>query len=196
MHSGRLAERCVGRCPEIFEPSGHFSDTVHMEIEAKRHFVHSRPLGWRKVSSLRLVFLLSSEDPGPWDPRDPVAVEPSQCPSKFQELAEPEPLEAEAEIVSSAATRAARLLTICSTFVILAEQVATVWESVWTPFSNLDTLSKRGWQLRELYEHVVDFPPSYWRGYLSPQGQEENLQENQYSKKWQVEEIPACLFHR
>ena len=33
-----------------------------------------------KVSSLSLVFLLSSDDPGPWDPRDTVAVEPSLCP--------------------------------------------------------------------------------------------------------------------
>ena len=34
---------------------------------------------------MRLVFLLSSDDPGPWDPRDPVAVEPSLCPSIFQD---------------------------------------------------------------------------------------------------------------
>ena len=60
---------------------------------------------------MRLVFLLSSEDAGPWDPRDPVVVEPSLCPSKFQELAEPEPLEAEAAFVSKVVTRAARLLT-------------------------------------------------------------------------------------
>ena len=46
-----------------------------------------------KGISLRLVFLLSSEDPGPWDARDHVTVEPSPCPSKFQELAEPEKLE-------------------------------------------------------------------------------------------------------
>ena len=32
--------------------------------------------GLEKVSSLRLVFLLPSDDPGPWDKRDPVAVEP------------------------------------------------------------------------------------------------------------------------
>ena len=49
--------------------------------------------GLEKVSSLRLVFLLSSDDPGPWDPRDPVAVEQSLCPSTFQDLPEPEPLE-------------------------------------------------------------------------------------------------------
>ena len=40
-----------------------------------------------EVSSLRLVFLLSSDDPGRWDPRDPVAVEPLLCPSIFQDLA-------------------------------------------------------------------------------------------------------------
>ena len=44
--------------------------------------------GLEKVSSLRLVFLLSADDPGPWDPRDPVAVEPLLCPSMFQDLAE------------------------------------------------------------------------------------------------------------
>ena len=68
--------------------------------------------GLEKVSSLRVVFLLSSDDPGPWDP---VAVEPSVCPSKFQDLAEPEPLGAEAALVSKVVTRASRLPTICST---------------------------------------------------------------------------------
>ena len=37
-------------------------------------------------------------------------------------------------------TRAARLLTICSIFVIFASYEATVWDSVWAHFSNLDTL--------------------------------------------------------
>ena len=86
------------------------------------------------------MFLLSSKDPGPWDPRDPVAVEPSLCPSKFQELAEPEPLEAEAAFVYKVETRAARLLRIRSIFVIFASYEATVWENVWTQFSNLVTL--------------------------------------------------------
>ena len=40
--------------------------------------------GLEKVSSLRLVFLVSSDDPGPWDRRDPAAVEPSLCPRMFQ----------------------------------------------------------------------------------------------------------------
>ena len=62
--------------------------------------------GFEKASSLRLVFLSSSEDPGPWDPSDPVAVEPSLCPSEIQELAELEPFEVEAALVSKVATRA------------------------------------------------------------------------------------------
>ena len=49
------------------------------------------------ASSLHLVFLLSSDDPGPGDP---VAVEPSPCPSVLQDLAEPGPLEPEAAPVS------------------------------------------------------------------------------------------------
>ena len=61
------------------------------------------------------MFLLSSDDPGQWDH---VAVEPSVCPRKVQDLAEPETLEAEAAPVSKAASRAARLPTICSTLVI------------------------------------------------------------------------------
>ena len=96
--------------------------------------------GLEKGSSLRLVFLLSSDDPGPWDPRDPVAVEPVLCPSMFQDLAEPDPLETVVAFVSNAVTRAARLLTICSIFVIFASYEATQWESVWTQFSNLDML--------------------------------------------------------
>ena len=93
-----------------------------------------------KVSSLRLVFLSSSDDPGPWDPRDPVAVEPPLCRSMFQDLAEPEPLETDVAFVSNMVTRAARLPTTCSIFVIFAPYEATVWESVWAQFSNLDTL--------------------------------------------------------
>ena len=58
--------------------------------------------------------------------KDPMDVEPSLCPSEFQALAEPEPLEAD---VSNRVTRAARLLTICSIFVIYASYEATVFES-------------------------------------------------------------------
>ena len=96
--------------------------------------------GLEKVSNLRLVFSLSSDDPGPWDQRDPLAVEPSPCPSMFQDLGEPNPLDTDVAIVSNVVTRAAKLLTICSMFVIFASYDATVWESVWTQFSNLDTL--------------------------------------------------------
>ena len=74
-------------------------------------------LGLVKVSSLRLVFLLSSDDPGPWDPRDPVAVEPLLCPSTFPDHAESGPLEPEAAFVSKEVTRATRLPTIFSIFV-------------------------------------------------------------------------------
>ena len=63
--------------------------------------MHVHLQGLRKVSSLRLVFLLSSDDPGPWDPRDPVAAEPSPCRSTIQDLAEPEPLEPEAAFASN-----------------------------------------------------------------------------------------------
>ena len=100
--------------------------------------------GLEKVSSRRLVFLLSSEDPGPWESRDPMAVEPSLCPRKFQELAEPEPLEAEAAPASNAATRAASLQTACSTFEILFVLDATDCVSDRILFSNL---------VKSLYEH-------------------------------------------
>ena len=66
--------------------------------------------GLEEVSSLRLAFLLSSEDR--WYPREPVTVEPSPCPSKFQELAEPEPLETDIAFVSILHLRAVRELTI------------------------------------------------------------------------------------
>ena len=56
--------------------------------------------GLEKVSSLRLVFLLSSDDPGPWDPWDPAAVEPSTCSTEGQDRAEPDTFDAEAAYVS------------------------------------------------------------------------------------------------
>ena len=52
-------------------------------------------------------------------PERPVAVEPSLCPSIFQDLAEPEPLEKEAAPASKVAARAARPSTDCSMFEIL-----------------------------------------------------------------------------
>ena len=96
--------------------------------------------GLEEGSSLRLVFLFSSDDPGPWYPRDSVAVEPPLCPSIFQDLAEPDPMETVVAFVSNVVTRAARLQDIFSIFVIFASYEATEWESVWTQFSNLDTL--------------------------------------------------------
>ena len=92
--------------------------------------------GLENVSSLRLIFLLSFDDPGPWDPRDPVAVEPSLCPSIFQDLAEPDPLETDVAFVSILHMRAVReltfsvrVLTFCSNAAndaILAERALTV----------------------------------------------------------------------
>ena len=78
------------------------------------------------VSSLRLVFLPSSHDPGSWDP---AAVEPSTCPSKGQDLAELETHEAEAAYVSTLHMRAVRALKFCSisaNAAILLEKVVTL----------------------------------------------------------------------
>ena len=46
-------------------------------------------------------------------------MEPSQCPCTFQDLAEPEPREAEAAPASKAAARASRPPTACSMFEML-----------------------------------------------------------------------------
>ena len=67
------------------------------------------------VSPKFQLFLLSSDDPGPWDL---VAVEPSTCPGEGQDLAELETREAETVPVSNAATRAVRPPTTCSTLAI------------------------------------------------------------------------------
>ena len=64
-----------------------------------------------KVSSQRLVLLLSSDDPGPWDPRDPTAVEPSLYPSMFHDLAEVEPLETNVAFVPILHMRVVRELS-------------------------------------------------------------------------------------
>ena len=61
--------------------------------------------GLEKISSLRLVFLLSLDDPGPWDP---AAVEPSTCSSEGQDLAEPVTFDAEVAYVSTLHKRAVR----------------------------------------------------------------------------------------
>ena len=63
------------------------------------------------TSSLRLVFLLSLGDPGPWDP---AAVEPSTCSSEGQDRAEPDTSDAESADVSTLHKRAVRVLIFCS----------------------------------------------------------------------------------
>ena len=65
---------------------------------------------WESIKSTFCVFCLSSDDPGPWDPRDPVAVDPSLCPSTIQDLAESGPLELEVAFASIWHTRAVREL--------------------------------------------------------------------------------------
>ena len=93
IYCARLAERCVGRCPEFSEPNWH-SSVIMFAWKSKKMALRACSASVvGKVWIVRLVFLLSSEDFGPWVPRDPVAVEPSLCPSNFQELAEPEPLD-------------------------------------------------------------------------------------------------------
>ena len=112
-------------------------NVVHVEIEALRACSSS---GLEKVSSLRLVLLLSSDDPGPWDPRGPVAVEPSPCPSTFQELAEPEPPEADVAFVKILHMRAVRELTFCAmvlTFCCIAANNAISTTRVLTICSTL-----------------------------------------------------------
>ena len=97
---------------------------VHMVTVARRH-VH--PLGLRKYQAN--VFLLSSDDPGSWDPKEPVAVEPSLCPITFQELSEREPPEVEVAPTSILHVRVVRELTSCSISVnaaILVEKVLTI----------------------------------------------------------------------
>ena len=101
---GSVESWCVGRCPDFIEPN--------METEVERHFEHFHRLDLRKYQACVLCSCCHQRILArPWDP---VAVEPSDCPSMFQDLAEPETLEAEAAPVSWAATRAARLPTICS----------------------------------------------------------------------------------
>ena len=59
-----------------------------------------------------------------------MAVEPSLCPSIFQDFAEPDPLETDVAFVSNMVKRAARLLTICSIFVIfVSKRLDAIFES-------------------------------------------------------------------
>ena len=94
-----------------------------METVVRRHFEHFHHLGLCLCQVLRPVFLLSSDDPGPWDP---VVGEPSTCPGKGQDLAEPETLEAEATSVSILHKRAVRELKVCSISANAAILVAKV----------------------------------------------------------------------
>ena len=97
---------------------------MRMGIVTERHFVSVRLQGSVDVSSLRLAFLLSSDDPGPWDPRDPVTVELSLCWSTFQDLVESGLSDPEAAFVSKEVLRANILPITCSILVIFV-----VWAS-------------------------------------------------------------------
>ena len=55
-------------------------------------------------------------------------------------FAETEPLETDVAFVSKAVTQTAKAANDFLNFVTFASYEATVWESVWTQFSNLDTL--------------------------------------------------------
>ena len=112
--------------------------------------------GFVFLSSLRLVFPLSSDEPRS---RDPVAVEPSTSPSKGQDPeVDPETLEAETAPASNAATRAARPPTTCSIFVTLVVIVAIDWESVGAIFFDYGhAVQKKKWQACELQAHLIDF---------------------------------------
>ena len=82
----------MSRCPASVDPGRH-SLAILFKWKSKENGTSCTFTHWAgKVSSLRLVFLLSSEDSWTWDLREPVAVEPSPCPSKFQDLAESGPL--------------------------------------------------------------------------------------------------------
>ena len=134
--------------------------------------------GLEKVSSLRLVFLLSSDDPGPWDPRDPAAVEPLLRPSMFHDLAESEPLETDVAFVSILHVRAVReltfsvrVLTFCSNAAndaILAERALTVcstlaWQLWKWPSPRLHWGSWRGCQnLRIHARDVTKYLGALW----------------------------------
>ena len=92
-----------------------------------------------KISSVRLVFLLLSDDPKTWDL---AAVEPSTCSTEDQDRAEPDTFDAEAAYVSTLhicavrwwkfcsisaniAMLAERSLTVCSALVILEVTIPT-----------------------------------------------------------------------
>ena len=75
-----------------------------------------------------------------------MAVEQSQCPSRFQELTESGPPESEAATVSRVVTRTKRLPQICSILVIFVVwAAATVRESVWKQVSIQDAFFPEEW---------------------------------------------------
>ena len=80
--------------------------------------------GLEEVSSLRLVFLLSLDDPGKWDN---AAVEPSTCSGEGQDLAEPDTFDAEAAYVSTLHKRAVGVLKLCSISVSLVAKSPSVF---------------------------------------------------------------------
>ena len=87
--------------------------------------------GFRETSSLRLVFLLSLDDTGPWDP---AAVEPSTCSREGQDLAEPDIFDADAAYVSTLHRRAAKVLRFCfisACLVAKSPSVFVICESIW-----------------------------------------------------------------
>ena len=120
--------------------------------------------GLKEVSSLCLVFLLSSDDPWRRDRRDPVAVEPLLCPSMFHDLVESGLQGPEAAFVSQEVTRATKLATICSIFVILVVWAVTVWASVWTQFPILAAFCMKGGVSVNRFHCFSD--PSYLREIL------------------------------
>ena len=127
----------VGFFPKSIDPLGNpFGGIARKGIVVRQHFARAHQQGLRRDQVCVLYSYCHRMAHGPWDPRDPVAVELSLCPSVFQDRAEPEPLDTDVAFVSNVVTRAA----ICSIFVIVASYEATVWESVWTQFSNLDML--------------------------------------------------------
>ena len=103
-----------------------------------------------KVSSLRLVFLLSSDDPVPWDPRVRVAMEPSLCPSTLQDLAKAGALEPEATPFQSgdASKEAPNNLFNTSNLSRLGG----------TQFSILDGFCKKSGNCKQI--SLIFFPPS------------------------------------
>ena len=105
MNSDRFVTRWhIGFFPNIIDPLRNTFVVLFTGNRSKTALRACSSLGLEKVLSLCFVFLMSSDDPGPWDPRDPVAVEPLFCPKIFQDLVESGPLEREATVCSKEVT--------------------------------------------------------------------------------------------